>query len=127
MPDDRTIGETNRRIDQLAGDVQAFRSEVNARLDKMPTADLLLAYMRERDTRISHLEDDVKEIRAESVGLRAEHDAEIEKANARTDALRDEIGRQRRFSQTLAISLAGLVLSVIGTVIVVARFTGAGS
>lgn len=91
MPDEVTLGELGRRIDQLAHTVQTNHEATNARLDKVPTQDLLAAYMATLETRVKNVEDDVSEIKTRA-------------QQARSIAI------------TSAIGVAGLVVAAISVV-----------
>jgi len=115
MPEDRTLGETNRRIDSLADEMRAFRTEVMQSFRQMPTADLLDAILKRYDVRLVHIEDDVKEQTARHEQLNAKVDMKIKE-------LSDAADRQRKITTTTAIAVVTLICTIIGTILAIARF-----
>lgn len=71
MTNDPTPGELSRRIDgmdsrfdTLTGEIRDMGRSINERFDRMPTSELLTAYLAKTDAEVAALKEDVVEIKA---------------------------------------------------------------
>ncbi len=111
MPDDpREPGgwELHRDIQGLSDDLKSLRTELNARLDKMPTQDLMSASLAQYTVQVASLADDLMELKAQREADVREHKAD-----------RDRERRERQWLigavlVPLAISLMSLVVALGG-------------
>lgn len=69
MTGDPTTGELSRRIDgmdsrfdSLTGEIRDMGRSINERFDRMPTSELLTAYLAKTDTEVAALKKDVSDI-----------------------------------------------------------------
>ena len=98
--------ELSRRIDDIRDEFREGLKGLNERLDRMPTNDLLTAYLASTNGQVEGLRTGLSELKAHVAtvesGLRAEIDAQEKKA---IDAKRWAIGA--------LLSAGGLVLGVL--------------
>lgn len=94
-----STGELSRRMDALAKDVREgfseIRSDLSNRFDKVPTNEIILAWLATRDAEVKALGDDVNELKIEIKSARAEASA------------------AKRFGWQIAIGGGGLLLAVV--------------
>lgn len=93
-----TIGEVSRRVDDLRSEVRDGNRGIHERLDKMPTNELLLAYLAKTDSEVAGLKEDVTEMRSDLVGFKK------------------SIADARRWGIGAVISCGGLLIAGIGLV-----------
>jgi hypothetical protein len=92
-------GELSRRMDSLAKDMREGLSEIRAdlrdRFDKVPTNEIILAWLAARDAEVQNLRDDVGELKVEIKTVKSEASA------------------AKRFAWQIAIAGGGLLLAVV--------------
>lgn len=59
MPDEPTLGEALRRLDETRADMRSLFAQLNSRLDTLVSSDAFLAEQRRVDERIKDLADDI--------------------------------------------------------------------
>ena len=94
-----STGELSRRMDALAKDVREgfseIRSDLSNRFDKVPTNEIILAWLATRDAEVKTLRDDLLEVKSDLKEARKESSA------------------ARRFTWQIAIAGGGLLIAVV--------------
>ena len=98
MPDDRTLGETYRRIDGLTEEVREMRSSIDRRFDKMPTTEVLVEILKLRDQRMDHIEEDLREL------------------GTRFDTFVARLENTRRWLIGVVVAASGVIIAIAGFV-----------
>lgn len=109
MTEPPSTSELDRRFSQMAEEQRAAFAALNARLDKFPTEQTILAYFATRDQQIGAQERRIAQLDKELEQERRDREAgdkEIEKRAA--DARRWAIGT--------AVMVAGLITAILGFV-----------
>lgn len=101
-----TPGELSRRIDDVRDEVRAGITGINERLDRMPTNELLTAYLASTNGQVEGLRGQLTELKTHVAGVETSLRAEIDAQEKKTiDAKRWAIGA--------LLSAGGLVLGVL--------------
>lgn len=106
MPSEPTIGELSRRLDALTDEVRTGYRGLNERLDRMPTSELLTAYLDKVDTDVRSLKEDVLEVKdnVRTIEQQAKNDVA---------ALEKKITEAKRWAIGALISGGGLLVAVV--------------
>lgn len=117
MTEEPRPAELSRRIDDLSVRVAEGFREVGMRLDRMPTNDILLAYLATRDQEMKTNGEDIKDLaaslaneRTERVQADAHEKAEREKADQR---IVDSAATAKRWAVGVALTAGGTLLGVL--------------
>ncbi len=110
--------ELARRVDDVRDEVRALARSLNERLDKVPTTDLLTAYLAKTDAEVAEMKRQAQEAKDEGARRDAELRVEIQERDAK---LREEIAigqaraqEAKRWALSASIAVGGLVVSVVG-------------
>lgn len=95
MTTEPTIGEVSRRLDALTDEVRTGNRGLNERLDRMPTSELLTAYLSKTDADVRAVKEDVDELKSSLA------------------ALQRQLVEARRWAIGAAISVGGLLLGAV--------------
>lgn len=113
MTDEPRPAELMRLYNELSVRVADGFHKIELRLDRMPTNDILLAYLATRDQEMKTNGDDIKELTAAIADERNERkaaDKDVEsRLNEKIAALEDRLQKGR----TLAWSITGVVSAII--------------
>jgi hypothetical protein len=115
--DEPRPAELSRRVDDLRDEMRTSFQNIGVRLDRMPTNDILLAYLATRDQEMKTLGEDVKELTAAIAQERAERQAAV--ASERTDresAIKEQAARienSRRWGIGIALTALGVLVGVV--------------
>lgn len=106
--------ELSRRIDELRDEFRDGMKSLNERLDRMPTSELLTAYLAKSDSEMRGMREDIDEVRKTDAIL----DAKVDKVNTELrgeikDA-RKEAAEAKRFGMQIAVAGGGLLLALVG-------------
>lgn len=104
-----TTGELSRRVDALTDEVRAGIRGLNERLDRMPTSELLTAYLAKTDAEVAAVKEDVAETRADLAGFKVWVREEF-------GALEKRITEGKRWAIGALISSGGLLVAVVGLI-----------
>lgn len=139
MTEEPRPAELSRRIDALDARVADGFRELAMRLDRMPTNDILLAYLATRDQEMKANGEDIKDL----AGIMANERAERMQADEREKAAReraiaeerrtrekeleaertarkeaeDRADRDRKWNRTFALGIAGSFIGLAGMLI----------
>lgn len=106
MADEPTPGELSRRINDVREEVRSGMTGINARLDKMPTNELLTAYLQATTSQIEGLQSVVTEVKTELGTAKTSWKAEL-------DALEDKLLRNKQWAVTALLTAVGCVVGVL--------------
>ncbi|WP_418060817.1 hypothetical protein [Pimelobacter simplex] len=109
MVDEPTTSELSRRVDALTDEVRTMGRGLNERLDRMPTSELLTAYLAKTDADVAVVKEDVAEIRADLAGFKVWVREEFA-------ALEKRITEGKRWAIGALISSGGLLVAVVGLI-----------
>jgi hypothetical protein len=120
-PTEPRPAELSRRIDEVGKRMDAGFRDVGIRLDRMPTNDILLAYLATRDQEMKTLGEDVKDLAAslgkETAERRASMEAEKAARTLQAKEDRDRAEQTRRFAMTFALSAVVAMLGLSAFII----------
>lgn len=108
-----TPNELSRRLDDLRDELRTGMKGLNERLDRMPTSELMTAYLAKTDTEITSLRDDVIELTKALSRERSERESGDKDIVA-------EAATAKRWAVGVAISGAVAVIGFVGFLLQVA-------
>lgn len=117
MPNEPTLGEVMRGLQQMREEQRDFRQEVSARLDKLVTTEAFVAEQRRVDERIAVVAQDIADERvAREKGLAGteKNIGNVQRANEETERKR---GQNFRFTITTVITMAAVFVAIAGLVL----------
>lgn len=110
--------ELSRRMDDFRDEFRTALKGIIERLDKVPTTDLLTAYLAKTDGEVAALKREIREVKDEHAKDEAELRAEIAKSNSelKTEIQASQTRAQeaKRWAVGVAISGGGLLVAVVG-------------
>lgn len=116
--DEPRPAELSRRMNDLRDEMRTSFRDIGVRLDRMPTNDILLAYLATRDQEMKAISEDLKELTADLAQERSERMAadltERTDREAQSKEQATRIEASRRWGIGIAISAAGVLLGVLG-------------
>lgn len=109
MVDEPTTSELSRRVDALTDEVRTMGRGLNERLDRMPTSELLTAYLAKTDADVAVVKEDVAELRADLADFKSWVRNEFA-------AFEKRIVDGKRWAIGAVISSGGLLVAVVGLI-----------
>lgn len=120
MTTEPTTGEVARRVDALKEEMREGIRGLNERLDKMPTSQLLTAYLAKTDADVRAVDTKVDAVKADVVDLERQVEtsvADLERqVVSAVSALEKKITDGRRWAIGALISSGGLLVAVVGLI-----------
>jgi hypothetical protein len=109
--------ELSRRMNDLRDEMRTSFRDISVRLDRMPTNDILLAYLATRDAEMKAQGEDLKELTAGLAQERVERiaavGAEQQAREAALEKMTIRIEASRRWGIGIALSGGSLLLGVV--------------
>lgn len=113
--------ELSRRVDDLRDEMRTSFRDIGVRLDRMPTNDILLAYLATRDAEMKSMGENLKELTAGLAQERVERIAAVStEQQARETAMKEQAARiegSRRWGIGIALTGLGTLVGVVGFIL----------
>ncbi|WP_436701835.1 hypothetical protein [Nocardioides sp. BYT-33-1] len=104
-----TNGELSRRVDALTDEVRSMGRGLNERLDRMPTSELLTAYLAKTDADVAAVKEDLAEDRADLAAFKVAIRGELAE-------FKKQITDGKRWAIGALISSGGLLVAVVSLI-----------
>lgn len=106
MADEPTPGELSRRINDVRDEVRTGMTGINERLDRMPTNDLLGAYLAKTDGQVEGLRGIVGELKTELSTAKTGWKADLQ-------ALEEKLTRNKQWAVGACLTALGTIVGVL--------------
>lgn len=125
MPDEPTIGELRRRVDDMRSETRQSFEQLGKRLDRMPTTELLSTHLQMQAQQVDSVRGELKrvekDLREDLVRVEKDANDRANRIEGQLDAFKTKLEAGRRWQIGTALAVASVLIGLGGFILTAAR------